>query len=296
MDDMRQELIERYLGQAEDLPTLPYIVVQILEKMHDKNPQIEKIADLIMTDQVLTAQMFQMVNSAFWGLNRKITSIRETIIYLGLRQVETLVYSVALTNTFEQDAPLLKRVHFWEHSFGCAMISRIISERVGFKQAESAYLAGLLHDIGEVILAVFLSKKFEKVVEYVLENNTSFYLAEDHVMGFNHTDLGPWLVERWKLPATLSNVISDHHHLSEAEEPLLTTIVRLADLICIYYQLDFGINEGERLTVDIMEAWRKLNSLAPKPIKLQIKPFLDEFEEQIDIVKSTVAEVYRLNT
>jgi putative nucleotidyltransferase with HDIG domain len=296
LDEVKQARLEKYLEGVEDLPTLPYIVVQLLDKMHQPDPQIEELADLVMTDQVLTAQMINLVNSAFWGLTRKITSVRETIIYLGLRQVENLIYSVSLTNTFEQDAPLLKRVRFWEHSFGVALCSRLIAQRAGYRDEETVYLAGLLHDIGETLIALHMHHEFEKVVEQVLDENTTFYRAEEEQLGINHTDFGSWLVDRWKLPGKLANAISYHHNSQDAgEDQILVAMVRLADLICLYHQLDFGITEGENLTSEIVSIWKFLAQHSSKMAKLDMKLFLEEFNEQISIVKEMVSRVYNID-
>ncbi|MCK5147507.1 HDOD domain-containing protein [bacterium] len=292
----RHALVEDTLGEIENLPTLPHIVVQLLDKMHEKNPKIEELADLIMTDQVLTTQMISLVNSAFWGLNREVTSIRESVVYLGLRQVENLIYSVSLTNTFEQDAPLLKRVRFWEHSFGVALCSRLIAQRLRYPDEEMAYLAGLLHDIGEVILALYLHPVFKKVVEKVVDEKISFCAAEEAILGFNHTDVGSWLVSRWKLPPGLSAVISHHHNIQEAtQDPLLVGMVRMADLICLYHKLDFGIAESESVIPEILSTWQYLGGTFPKLQKIKMKPFLQEFNQQIELVKGMVRAVYTVD-
>lgn len=119
----RQEVLDDYLSKIEDIPTLPYIVIQLFNKIHQPDPKVGELADLIMMDQILTTKMIRLVNSSYWGLNRQITSVKETIVYLGMREISNLVYSVTLTNTFERDAPLMERVRFWEHSFGCALYS-----------------------------------------------------------------------------------------------------------------------------------------------------------------------------
>lgn len=297
MDEVKLQLIEETVGQIEDLPTLPHIVVQLLDKMHQPDPQIEELADLVMTDQVLTTAMITIVNSAFWGLTREVTSIRESIIYLGLRQVENLIYSVSLTNTFEQDAPLLKRVRFWEHSFGVALCSRLIAQRLRYPDEEMAYLAGLLHDIGEVILALYLYPTFEKVVEKIVEEGATFCDAEEAVLGFDHADVGAWLVDRWNLPPGLRSVIAHHHNVQNAaEDTLLVGIVRMADLICLYHHLDFGITEGEQVVPELLATWQWLVKRYPQLKAVKMKPFLEEFNDQIEVVKGMISSVYSVTT
>lgn len=289
----RQEVLDEYLSKIEDIPTLPYIVIQLFNKIHQPNPKVGELADLIMMDQILTTKMIRLVNSSYWGLNRQIASVKETIVYLGMREISNLVYSVTLTNTFERDAPLMERVRFWEHSFGCALYSRLIAQSVGYKDVELAYLAGLLHDIGESIIAIHLYQDFEQVVKLVLDRKMTYREAEDEVLGINHTDLGPWLVERWLLPEKIADVISHHHNINEAEDNKnLVAIVRLADLICLYHKLDFGHPEGEKLNAEIISTWRFLSECYPKLAKIEIKAFLKDFNKHIESVKQTVKAVY----
>lgn len=291
----KKDILEEHLSKIVDLPTLPYIVIQLFDKIHKPDPKVDELADLIMMDQVLTTQMIRLVNSAFWGLNRKITSVKETIVYLGLREISNLVYSVTLTNTFERDAPLMKRVRFWEHSFGCALSARLISKRVGYPDAELAYLAGLLHDIGESIIAIHLYHDFEKVVHLVLDRKITFHEAEDEVLGINHTDFGPWLIEKWFLPERLSEVIACHHSIEKASEnKALVAIVRLADLICLYHKLDFGHPEGEDIKNEVLKTWKILVECYPKMANVNIKEFFEEFNEHIESVKQTVKAVYKM--
>lgn len=292
----KKEILEERLSIIQDIPTLPHIVIQLFEKIHKPDPVVKDLADLIMKDQVLTTKMIRLVNSAYWGINRQITSVKETIVYLGLREISNLVYSVTLTNTFERDAPLMKRVRFWEHSFGCALSSRLIAKRVGYTDTELVYLAGLLHDIGESIIAIHLYQEFEKVVQLVLDKRTTFYQAEEEILGINHTDFGPWLVEKWLLPKKLSDVISYHHSIEKAgsENKRLVAIVRLADLICLYHKLDFGHPEGEDLKSEVGLTWRFLCDCYPRLRNVELKSFFDEFDEHIESVKQSVKNVYNI--
>lgn len=119
--------------------------------------------------------------------------------------------------------------------------------------------------------------------------------AEDEVLGINHTDLGPWLVERWLLPEIISDVIAHHHNIHEAEDNKnLVAIVRLADLICLHHKLDFGHPEGEKLNAEIISTWRFLTECYPKLAKIEIKAFFKDFNEHIESVKQTVKAVYAI--
>ena len=152
-----------------------------------------------------------------------------------------------------------------------------------------------MHDIGETLISVYMHQDFEKVVEQVLDEHTTFYHAEETQLGINHTDFGSWLVDRWKLPSKLANAISYHHNFQDAsEDQILVAMVRLADLICLYHQLDFGIAEGENLTSEIVSIWKYIAQHSSKMAKLDMKVFLEEFNDQIGVIKEMVSRVYNV--
>lgn len=290
----KQKKFESMITSIEDLPTLPHVVLQLMDKLNEPDPSVDDLADMIMSDQVLTARMLRFVNSAYFGFYRMINSVKETILYLGVNEIRNMIYSAVLTNTFERDAPLIKRVRFWEHSLGCALFSKFIAQRIGYPAVEMAYLGGLLHDIGEAILALHKYKEFEQVVFQVLDHGSSFYDAEEAILGINHTDFGPWLSEHWLLPPQMNDVISFHHSVFEVDEnKTLVALVRIADLTCLHYDLDFGYKEeDETLTGEIVELWEFLKGEMPHIAKMDVKQLFKELSGQIDIVKKSVDKIF----
>lgn len=290
----KQQKFESMITSIEDLPTLPHVVLQLMDKLNEPDPSVDELADMIMSDQVLTTRLLRFVNSAYFGFYRMINSVKETILYLGVNEIRNLIYSAVLTNTFERDAPLIKRVRFWEHSLGCALFSKFIAKRIGYPALEMAYLGGLLHDIGEAILALHQYKEFEQVVFQVLDNGTSFYVEEDKILGINHTDFGPWLSEHWLLPSQMNDVISFHHSVLEADEnKILVALVRIADLTCLYHNLDFGYKEEEEtLTEEIVELWNFLTGEIPHLAKMDAKQLFKELSGQVEVVKGTVDKIF----
>ncbi len=284
---------EKYAGEIENLPTLPHIVIQIMDKIHAPEPNIDELADLVMSDQVLTTRMLRLVNSVFWGLNRTVDSVKEALIYLGLREISNLIYSVSLTNSFEINTLHIKRVRFWEHSFGCALYSRIIAQKVGHPDTEMAYLAGLLHDLGEAIFAMSFPKAFEELLEKVACDGKTFCEAEVEVLGIDHAAFGAWMLEKWGVPERLCRIVSKHHHIEDLEdEQSLGAVMRLADLICQFQRLDFGYLEGEPINTEIPKMWKKIVSYYPGMAREDMAGLLEEFREQEETVKQIVQSVY----
>ncbi|MEW6746942.1 MAG: HDOD domain-containing protein [Planctomycetota bacterium] len=248
--------LERFLSTLGEgrLHTLPNVVIRLLDKLSEPDPDLNELADLLLSDQVLTARMLRFVNSPVFGLRRRMESVRETIAYLGLGEIQNLVYSVTVTNTFERDAPLLKRVRLWEHRFGCALFSRLVAKAVNYAKNELAYLGGLLHDIGEAIIAIHAYKDFEKVLKYATDQRTTTLVAERAVLGFDHTDIGPWMGKHWQLAAELPDVISHHHDVLRSEkDKALVAIVRVADLACLQHGVHAGPVSGEEVDRELVK-------------------------------------------
>ena len=293
MDAERKNLIEKYAEEIENLPTLPHIVIQIMDKIHAPEPNIDELADLVMSDQVLTTRMLRLVNSVFWGLNRTVNSVKEALIYLGLREMSNLIYSVSLTNSFEINTIHIKRVRFWEHSFGCALYSRLIAQKIGHPDAEMAYLAGLLHDLGEAIFAMSFPDAFEEIIQRVACEGKTFCEAEQGILRIDHAAFGAWLLEKWGVPERLCRIVAKHHQIEEVgDDQSLSAVMRLADLICQFQRLDFGYLEGEPINVEIPLMWKKIQSYYPEMAREDMADLLEEFRDQEDAVKETVRSVY----
>ena len=290
----KQHIIESYILKAKPMPTLPEAVVRIIQMSGNPDVEVEDVADAILMDKVLTARMIRLVNSAFWGIRRHITSVREAIVYLGLHQIRSILLTTSLFNTFQSRNPSFRVAAIWEHGLGCAMISRIIAQKVGFMDYEQAYLAGLMHDIGEVVLSQFDIPKFHDVIELVQKDQVPFYEAENRVIGINHTDFSGWFMEQWGFSEELVEVISTHHSLEKATiNPQLVSIVVLANLFCMLRGLDYGYTPALQISFKDELAWKKLTELNPKLDNLDLDRFTLDLDGMIGEVKKTVRDVYQ---
>ncbi len=241
--------LEQYLDKVDHLPTLPVVLVQILKKLEDPDFEMNEIVDLILMDQVLTAKTIRMVNSAHFGLNRQVESLRKAVLVLGAKEIRNLVLTTSLLDLFPGNQKTEFTKTFWEHSFASALFSTILAKCVGYKNRERSYLAGLLHDIGEIILIVNFPDEFEKVVQESKNTKYDFHEAEQRVLGISHINFGPLLLEKWSFGGELSHVVSRHHHPETALiDPVLVAIVRLADLFA--RKNGFGIGNHDKVSVE----------------------------------------------
>ncbi|MCK5147497.1 HDOD domain-containing protein [bacterium] len=294
MDNVKKEmLIDAYVARATPMPTLPASAVRILELSKGDETDVEEIADAVMTDKVLTARMIRLVNSAFWGLRRQVTSIREAIVYLGLHQIRSIVLTTSLFNTFESKNPHFDVTHIWEHGLGCAMISRRIAKMAGYKDLEKAYIAGLMHDIGKVILSQYSLQEYDRVLELVRLGDHTFYDAETEILGVNHTDFATWFKTQWGFAEELAEVIAMHHSPEKAVlDPYLVCIVNLADLFSSLRGLDYEMTQNMMVVFREEYAWKKIVELSPNLEQTDLKRFTFELDAMIDEVKQTVQEIY----
>ncbi len=288
--------LEPFIEKITHIPTLPSVLSKILSMTSDPNVEIEDIADAVLKDKVLTARMIRLVNSAFWGIRREIVSVREAIVFLGLQQVKNIVTTVSLFNTFHSKNPHFHVGTIWEHGLGCAIISRKIAEIAGFKDLEKAYLGGLMHDIGEVILSQFCIEDFNKVIDLVKEEKIGFYEAENKVLGVNHADFGAWFQEKWGFGEDLAEVILKHHTPEEATiNPELTSIVSLANLFCNVRGLDNHYAQILKVSFKDEYAWHTLAESSPVLDKMDVERFTMTLDGMVDEVKQIVHEVYKDN-
>jgi len=294
MDETKKELlIEAYVARATPMPTLPASAVRILELSKGDDSEVEEIADAVMTDKVLTARMIRLVNSAFWGLRRQVTSIREAIVYLGLHQIRSIVLTTTLFNTFESKNPEFDISHIWEHGLGCAMIARKIAKMAGYKDFEKAYIAGLMHDIGKVILSQYSLQEYDRVLDKVKEGACTFYEAENEILGINHTDFAAWFKSEWGFADELAEVIAYHHTPEKATvDPYLISIVTLANLFSRVRGLDYEISQNMLVIFRDEWAWNKIVELSPNLDHTDLKRFTLELDGMVDEVKRTVQEIY----
>ncbi len=245
-----------FLDKIDDLPVLPPLAIKILEQAKNPDFSIDELIDLIMMDQVLTAKMVKIVNSVYFGLGRKVESLREALVYLGIKEVKNVVLTTTLMNTFSsgKNSKILKS--FWQFSFATAVVSKLLAKSIKYKDFERAYLAGLLHDIGEIILIHNFSDDYVKVLQTVEQENCNFEQAENKIFGISHTDFGPWLLEQWNFFGEIAHVVARHHRPETAiYERTLVAIVHLAGVYCQNHDLGLVISEENKIDIEMDYAW-----------------------------------------
>ncbi len=219
----------------KNLPTLPGILQKISQMVESKQYSAEDIGRIIAQDQVLSAKVLKLGNSAFYGFSRRISSVTQALVLLGFNVIKGLVLTSSVFDLLK-----IKASDLWTHSLATATAAGILAQRLGAADVEEINLAGLLHDLGKVVLAVRMTDDLDQIMNLTARGKFCFE-AEAEVLGFTHPEVGSWLAEAWKLPINLTEPIMFHHAPSKAKKASLpTAIVHLADILVRARGLGFG--------------------------------------------------------
>jgi putative nucleotidyltransferase with HDIG domain len=224
------------LKVSGNLPSMPQVLVQMIDQCHDPEVNLHTIARIATKDAAISAKLLQLVNSAFVGARKAFTSMEQAVVYLGADTVRNLAVSVSVQQVFRrvETNGLLSIDRFWHHSCLAALFSQKIAETAGYPDPSEAYLAGLLHDIGKLLLwMAFPGKYAPLLLKGVRCHSGRLAFLEEEKLRINHCEAGAWLCEQWRLPTLLADAIRYHHHpVEEVARALpLTRITALADLL-----------------------------------------------------------------
>lgn len=245
----------------KNLPTLPGMVAQLNRAVASDTLSANDVARLIGQDQVLSAKVLKLANSAFFGFSRRVGSLSQAVVLLGFDVVKGLILTSSVFDLMKDQAREL-----WRHSLGVSAACRVVGGQVGLGDPEELGLAGLLHDLGKVVLRVHMTQDMAQVWELVQSESMPVRQAEQRVLGFDHAQVGRWLAEAWRLPEELAEPMHHHHQPGLARRaPLMTAVVHLADLLVRAYgfgdgadvwvpQADREAMKGLGLNADRLEA------------------------------------------
>lgn len=210
-------LLERVVETIGELPTSPNVVSAIMGLTSDLNTEITKLSRVLSADQALTAKVLRLSNSPFYGRVRGVGSLDEAIMILGFFTIRSLVVASSAYSMFNKGNDNSHEGRLWAHSLATAMCARITARRVGVKHIEEVFLAGLLHDIGILILLKKMRKDYTGVIKQVNNSGGDLVTVEQDLLGFSHPELGALILDRWNFPPILSQSVRDHHDPSVPE-------------------------------------------------------------------------------
>ncbi len=229
----RNEYLDQLVGKVGDLPTLPAIVLRVMQMIEDPLCSSADLARVIMADPAMAARILKLANSAYYGFRQQISSVPQAIGLLGFATLKNALLSAAVFDLFRLsvttgfDMPAL-----WKHSVATATVAKLVAKRVRFPHAEKAWTAGLLHDVGKIVIARFLPRSLASVTELVAREQLAIHDAEKQVLGLPHPAFGGWVLGRWGLPVSLVEAVEFHHHPTRSQFAFdLAAIVYLGNIL-----------------------------------------------------------------
>jgi HD-like signal output (HDOD) protein len=219
---LTDDKLKALVGQLGTLPSFPTLYMEIIKEINAQDSSVESVAAIIGKDPGMTAKMLQIVNSAVFGLARKVGSPFEAVQFLGFGTVRSLVLSSHIFSRFEQSH--LKGFspnQLWSHAINCGTLARNLMrlEQADASDAEDAYTAGMLHDMGKLMLAHSLPQPFQQALALAAERKMYLHEAELEVFGATHAGVAAYLLGLWGLPAPIVEAVALHHTPATTENP-----------------------------------------------------------------------------
>jgi len=267
--------LESLADKVRQLPTLPTVYIKVAELMNDPNASAADISKVIVHDQAIAAKLLRVVNSSFFGLSQRVSTVSRAITIIGFRGLRDIILTLSALRVLRpwSDGKTFDDRTFWAHGVGCAACARATAIMLRSSDPEESFTAGLLHDIGKLTEYWFLRDEFLPLAWEAHEKKIPLYVLEKEKLGFTHADVGRLLAERWQLPENLIDSIAFHHTPSESRFPREAAIVHLADIMA--RAMILSNDQDSRVPPLDMAAWNNIGLTTDK-----IEPLMRATEEE----------------
>ncbi|MFT5451220.1 MAG: putative nucleotidyltransferase with HDIG domain [Enterobacterales bacterium] len=266
----------------QKLPTLPASVSEVMDILNQDEVHFPLLEESIRNDPVLTARILTVANSSFYGFSGKIDSIKHACMILGFHTTRNIVMAIGVMGKFESDkVNRMDHKALWLHSLGTGITAKVLASHVGINP-DQAFVSGLLHDIGKMVLDKFFPDDYSAVFDYRDKHNCLLLEAEESILGFNHAIVGSLMAKHWKLPEYIVKTIEYHHSPDAKQSTRIAQLIHLADTLS--RELNIG-NGGDTqiptLNSNVMEQLALDNSLIEqlRPQILELLPASTEIIE-----------------
>jgi HD-like signal output (HDOD) protein len=230
---MTAKTAEEFVLSAKELPVMPPVATEVIRKAEDPDTDLKVLAAVIARDASLAVRVLKIANSSFYSMPRKVETLQQAIVLLGYSTLRSVVVAASMKDVFARFG-LAERL-LWEHAVAAGVAGAVIARSVSGFSRDEAFLSGLVHDVGKLVMYSQADAQYQRVVEEVYANERPAIEAEREVFGFDHAEVGFHLLRRWKLADRMSSAVGAHHDLSlaqaEGSKPL-AALLQVADLIC----------------------------------------------------------------
>lgn len=254
----KEKKFQRLINCIDRMPAMPHVAQEAIEVIDNPRSTAKQVGEIITKDMILSGRILRIANSAFYGFPRQIKSVLDAIVILGFETVKNLTIAATVQKLFNKkmDGYGIKSGELWRHSIGCALCSEAVAQNLKL-DTDEAFISGLMHDVGKIVLDRFMKEESQKVLELVIEKNFNFTSAERMTLGYDHAQIGSKIAIKWNLPVNIVKAI-EYHHKPESlkKEPKIAAIVRLSDAICMMHGIGMGgdelVLERDQAILDIL--------------------------------------------
>lgn len=263
---MSQPSLADIVSHIHSLPAMPAVALELLQTLSGGDPDVDALASRIARDQAITARVLRVANSPFYGLQMRVGSIHDAIVVLGFSAVRSLVLTSAVVTTLPAGKCAgFSADRFWRHVLGTAVAAQALARPLR-RKPESLFIAGLLHDIGRLVMLSANPEGFARVIELAAERDCHLIDVETEVFGCDHTAVGAAIAQHWNFPAEIVEALAFHHNPAQTKPGSLAAIIHYADGIAKALDLEGAENtQMARLQPDAVNAlgldWQALTAV-----------------------------------
>lgn len=254
-DEIQNKNLTNLTQNIKNIPSLPEIITKSIEIMQDKNTSSETLAKIISTDIGLTARVLKLVNSAYYGFPKQISTVKQAITILGFTTIKGLIISASVFKMFSENTnnSYFNYKNFWKHSMMTASASKMLSEYISVDIVQDIFSAAFLYDIGKIILAKYDKDNYAKVCKLDFQNEADFIKSEEEYCGLNHCEIGNIVAYSWNLPELFCEIITNHHNPLRCQKYFKEcSVVYIANKIVNSITGNKNVNI-DKITLDILE-------------------------------------------
>jgi len=270
------------LKRVKTVETLPSASAQIISLVQDPDTPSDKIAQALEYDPSLTTNILRMANSARFGLPQSVSTVKDALFRLGRQVVLEMVVAVSVKSTFKE--PIkgydVAGSDLWDHVVGTAIGAIELGKILDIKVPAHTFTAALLHDVGKIVLGMFVEVDSAAITEMAFEEEMSFEVAERLVLGIDHTEVGAALLTAWNLPEYIVDIVRWHHQPENCpEDPVVVNLVHAADFLSLMAGMGKGIDGLNYKPSDHVMSKLRISSSVSQKVIYRILKALDELRE-----------------
>lgn len=284
---MRELSLYNIINRVDELPEVPQIAFRAIQLLNNPDTEVSSLAEVISSDQALTAKVLRLCNSAYYGLPRKVTTVSEAVLIVGFSSIKSLVLMITTQSTMNKGLLGYKigPGEFWRHSIGTAETARLLAQHIRYEKPEECFIAGLIHDIGKMVLNQHALPEVYRATNLSQKERLSVHMAEQRILGFDHASIGAALAERWNFPPVLVESIRRHHSLEplylDGAQVTLPTIVGVSNLL------------SQAIDTNAPACWQQLEE-QKEILKQQLALTVEDLQSLTPMIRKRVEETSEL--